>query len=523
MVEGSPAAPAITATATQKWLVFVSMCLGIFVLAYTTMATTNAMVAIRLQMDLNSTQLQWTMNAYILAAASFIVLSGLLADRYGGRNTYVVAIVLFIMGALVCALSTSVLPFIIGRVLQGLGAAAMLPETLALMKTAFPKEQQGIVTTGWVCGMGIGMFLGPLLSGALTSTIGWTYVFWIATAVAVASLCLLLIANHKHIPNNTNLRIDYWGVLVFLLGIVPFVFAFVEGNSLGWDSGLIIGLLIWGVVFLCLQPIVEKYVKDTPFIKFSYFKDHDFSMGCIGLFIEGYVLFGIYFFSNLYMQNPILLDYTPLQAGLAIAPMGFALFVASLMVGKITAKIGLEASVYLTMGLLLAGIIWFICLGAHIPYTLLWEPFVLIGFSCGLGTKVFSGLAVSTMQADEVARASSLLSSNLFIGAIFGTSVGTILATTLGKRVFSELIGALHLPTRLPLLEIKNAMVGHPRALKEIMHSVPQHKAAVLHILQASSLQGFHYALIASLAVCVIGVIAAWYLVRRRPTSITPY
>ena len=97
--------------------------------------------------------------------------------------------------------------------------------------------------------------------------------------------------------------------------------------------------------------------------------------------------------------------------------------------------------------------------------------------------------------------------------------IAALTDSTLGKRVFSELIGALHLPARLPLLEVKDAMVGHPRALKEIMHSVPQHKAAVLHILQASSLQGFHYALIASLVICVIGVVAAWYLVRGQPTS----
>lgn len=502
----------------QKWTVFTSMCLGIFVLTFATTAVTNTMIPIRDQMHMNTSQLQWTLNAYILAAASFIIVSGILGDRYGKRNMFVLGSLFFMAGSLIAALSTTPIQFIIARLLQGIGAAIVMPGTLAMMTVILKEEEQHLVTLGWACAAGFGLGMGPLISGVLLHTVGWPVLFWLTFGIMFIATFLLLLGLHQHSTINTKVTIDQWGLLCYLFGFVPFVFAFVEGNSLGWDSAVIITLLVVGIFFMILQYWVEKHVDKTPLINFEYFKKPRFLLGCIGFFVNGYILIGIYFFGNIFLQNPVMLNYSSYISGFAIVPVGAALFLASLFTDKFIGYVGNRCMNQVSMILMILGTIWFLCLDGSSSYNLIWEPFVLLGLGGGIAMKAFPAIAMASLSHEEATRASSLVSANMYIGGIFSACIGSILMLSLGRREFLEATQNLSLPV-VEKIQLHKALMGHPNSIHDIIHQVsPAHTQQVYQAFVSASLKGFHYAMISMVVVAVLGMLAA-VILKKKPVS----
>lgn len=503
-------------TTKQKWMVFCAMCLAIFTVAFATTATTNAMVPIREQMNLDPSQLQWTTNAYMLAAATLMVLGGLLSDRFGRRNMNCIGGFIFILGSVLSAASTIASIFILGRFIQGVGVAVIMPGTLALMRVVFPEDEQEMVTTGWAVAIGLGMGLGPFLSGVFCNSVGWQYLFALIAVLMLLAIALLLVSGRRRASFNTNVHIDFAGFVVYLLGFGLFVCGFIEGSSLGWSNTMVIVCLVVGMFIMCWQPWVERHVFKTRFINFSYFKRPRFALGCIGMFVDGFLLINILYFGNLYIQNPILLGYTPYQAGLAVIPLGVGLSLSVLTVEKLYDRIGLPACIQLLMWVLVVGVIWFVCLGVHTRYALVWEPFFIIGVGCGMATKAFPAMGIQALSSDEAARSSSIVSTFLYIGVIFSTAIGTILATSLGRRHFLEMTSQLPVPM-LTKLKVENAVIGHPEAIRHIVaNNSPMLRHALHYAAQLSALKGFQYAMLSSLVFLVLAMVAANMLLKMK-------
>lgn len=502
-------------TPFQKWSVFFSMCLAIFIVAFATTATTNAMVPISTQLDLTPTQLQWTTNAYILGAATLMVLGGLLSDRFGRRNMDLLGGSIFVAGSIMCALADSGAMFILGRFVQGVGVAVIMPGTLALMKISFPENQQNIVTTGWACAVGLGMGLGPFLSGVFCKWVTWNALFWLVCSVMLFALIVLVIAEHQRTPQNKSITIDFWGLIAFMVGFGLFVFAFVEGSGMGWDSPLIISFLVVGVLVMCCQPWLERHVNNTPFLDFDYFKRPRFLLGCIGMFVNGYLLISILFFGSLYLQNPLLQNYTVYQAGLAVIPAGFGLSFSVLFVDQFIKRIGLANCIHLLNFILIVGVIWFMCLGLKTSYVLVWEPFFLIGSGCGMAMKAFPAMGMQALSAKEAARASSVVSVCMYIGVIIATTIGTILSTNIGRIEFFSRTAQLSGVPFFTKLRLEKAMVGHPTAISHILTTAPTSlREALQHAVEVSALKGFQYAMIGCL-VCSVGLLIATFILSK--------
>lgn len=501
----------------QKWVIFISMCMAIFIVAFATTATTNAMVPIRRQMHLDSSQLQWTTNAYILAASVLMVLGGLLSDRYGRRNMNFLGGVIFIIGSIVCATSTVGWQFIVGRFIQGVGVAVIMPGTLALMKVVFPEDEQGMVSTGWAASIGLGMGLGPFFSGVFCESIGWEYLFALIAIVMAMAITLLIVALHGRCKTNLNLTIDYLGLSVFLVGFSFFVYAIVEGPSVGWGNTLIVCFLIIGVLLMLCQPWVERHVHKTPFINFEYFKRPRFALGSIGMFINGYVLIALLFFGNLYLQNPILLNYSPYQAGLAVIPMGFGLAVAVLFVEKLYEKVGIPMCLQLTFIIMLMSAIWFICLGVHTSYAYVWGPFFLSGVGCGMATKAFPAMAIQALSKDEAARSASVVSAFMYVGVIFSTAIGTVISLAVTRANFLYLTSHINESATLKL-QFETAVLSHPNKIQSILSELPHD---VVHMFKLSgemaALKGFHFAMLALLGFVAVAMFATNILLRMKP------
>ncbi len=500
----------------QKWLVFFAMCLAICIVAFSTTATTNAMIPIRIQMNLNPSQLQWTSNAYVLAALMFMILGGLLSDRFGRRNMNGVGTIIFIVGAVVCSMSEHTLPFILGRFIQGVGVAIIMPGTLALMKVTFPSDQQGIVSTGWAFAVGLGMGFGPFLSGIFCQTIGWQYVFKFVALMMFLSLVLLLIGSHKHSPGNKKVTIDFIGFLIFIFGFGFFIYDVIEAAALGWRNPVTISLLIIGMLFMASQPWVERHVHKIPFINFAYFRRPRFMLGCIGMFICGYMIISILFFGNLYLQNPLLLNYSAYQAGFAVIPLGIGLTLSVLIVEKLYDKIGIGACIQLLLFILLIGAIWFVCLNAHMRYALVWEPFFIIGVGCGMAMKAFPAMAIEALSPEEAARSSSVVSSCVYVGVIIATSIGTILSTRLGRLEFLELTNNLNLSV-LSKLHLADLVVAHPNSVHGVLLLYPEPMRYFLFsTAQLTALKSVQYAMLSCLVFLGLAMIATNILLKMK-------
>lgn len=512
-----PSSPVFTSESQvnpiQRWLIFAAMCLGIFMLAFATTAITNAMVPLREQMHLDYTQLQWTSSAYMLAAASCIIVSGLLSDRYGRRNMFLIGAIIYIVGSWVCATSVTAMPFIIGRLIQGVGGAIILPGTLALMKVVFDEYHQSIVTTGWACGIGLGFGLGPFLSGIFSAHFGWPYLFWFSIVIASLSVVLLVIGNHRYVPFNRDVTIDVKGLILFLLGFPSLMFVLIEGNKMGWLNPLILFMLAISFVFLGLFQWVERRTTQTPLINFKFYTNHKFLMGCVGMFINGYVLIGIFYFGNLYFQNPLLKNYNTLVAGMALLPLGSALFLSVLFVDHLTTHLRMRWCILMAFAMMLLGIMWFFFLPSDASYAVIWPVLVLIGAGCGMGFKVFPAFALSGFTPKEAARASSLVSVNMYLGAIVSMAVGTVVALVRSRQHFYFLMQSLRLSARTKV-QLAGVLMGHASVLSKFLAG--HHQAMIANIvklaIRQSTMAGFHMAMMVGLLFICVGVFLSFIL-----------
>jgi EmrB/QacA subfamily drug resistance transporter len=344
----------------RPWPALWSLVIGFFMILIDTtiVSVANPKIQVGLKTDINS--VIWVTSAYLLAYAVPLLVTGRLGDRFGPKNIYLSGLVLFTLASAVCGFSGSIEMLIVARVFQGLGAALMTPQTMAVITRVFPPDKRGPAMGLWGAVAGVATLVGPILGGVLVDGLGWQWIFFVNLPVGVVAFILAVrlvpkLETHPH-------RFDILGVVLSAVGLFLVVFGIQEGESYNWGviSGPITvwGLIIAGIVvlaaFVAWQALNKK---GEPLLPLGLFKDRNFSVAngaiaTVGAAVLGMSLPLVYFFQ-------IVLGFTPTQSALMLVPMALVTIALSPFTGRLVDRINPRWIAFFGLLCLGGGLLWY--------------------------------------------------------------------------------------------------------------------------------------------------------------------
>jgi EmrB/QacA subfamily drug resistance transporter len=309
----------------RRWFLLGVLCLSLVMIVMAVSSLNVALPTLQSELDTSATMLQWIVDAYALVFAGLLLTAGALGDRFGRKGALLVGLAVFGFGALISGLATDATIVIVGRAVQGAGAALVMPATLSLITAVFPPEERQRAIAIWVGFAGAGGALGPIVSGALLERFWWGSAFLVnIPVVALTALAVAIYSPRSRDDDATPL--DPRGAVLSLVGLAALLFGIIEGPERGWTSGIVLGTFAVAAVFLFGFVRWER-VAPHPMLPLSYFADRRFSVGSAVVTTSFFVMFGFFFLFSLYLQ--FARGYSPLDAGLATLPFAVTIVLVS--------------------------------------------------------------------------------------------------------------------------------------------------------------------------------------------------
>ncbi|MFI0719118.1 MFS transporter [Streptomyces sp. NPDC021224] len=366
------------------------------------------------------TGLQWIVDAYVLLVAMLLLSGGIFADRFGRKRVYLTGAVVFTVASALCSLAPSTGWLIAGRALQGIGAAALAPASLALLAAAYPVAQERVKAIGlWAGFSGIGLAAGPVAGGVLTDAFGWPAIFLVNLPIGA----ILLLVGLRHLGESRNPNaptIDVPGTVLSVLAVGTLTYGLIEGGARGWTSPVILGSFAAAAILLAGFVAVEAR-RPAPMMPLRLFRERLFTVSNAAMVVVGFALMGSSFFFSqffVYVQGNSILS-----AGLKTLPTSLTMVVVSPIAGRLAVRYGFRSVV--TAGLALAGV-GLLALGtvhAHTGYTNVWWRLALVGTGFALTLSPLTGAAIQAVSSQEGGLASGISSTTRQIGAVIGVAV----------------------------------------------------------------------------------------------------
>jgi EmrB/QacA subfamily drug resistance transporter len=412
----------------NRWLAFMVLCLGSFMIVLDTTIVNVALPSIRTDLGFSEASLAWVVNAYMLFFGGFLLLGGRLGDLYGHRRLFAAGIVVFTAASLAAGVSSSQAILIAARAAQGLGGAIVSAAGLSLMMSLFTAPAERAKAMGVVGFISAGGgSVGVLLGGILTSFFGWHAVFMVNIPVGVAVYALALRYVPATRPAASGTRLDVAGAITVTASLMLAVYAIVNGNEAGWTSTQTLGLLAAAVVLLGSFFAIESRVAD-PLMPLDLFRRRNLATANVMGVLWAAAMFAWFFLSALYLQ--VVLHYEPLQVGLAFLPGNLVMAVFSVGISaKLVMRYGLRAP--LVTGLGLAGIGLLLLVRAPIDGNYLVDVFpsmILLGVGAGIAFNPMIIVAMTDVEPERSGLASGLVNTSFMMGGALGLAVLASLA-----------------------------------------------------------------------------------------------
>ncbi|MFI9001105.1 MFS transporter [Streptomyces sp. NPDC053541] len=427
MAASSSPSLATAGSRSNRGMLLTVTCLGQFMVLLDNTIVGAALPDMQQRLHTELTGLQWIVDAYVLLVAMLLLSGGIFADRFGRKRVYLTGVAVFTAASVVCALAPSLGWLVAGRVLQGIGAAALSPASLALLAAAHPVPQERVKAIGLWAGLsGIGLAAGPVAGGVLTEAFGWPAVFLVNLPIGAVLLVLggrcLAEARNPSAP-----AIDVPGTVLSVLGVGALTYGLIEGGARGWTSPVILGGLAAAAALLTAFVAVEAR-RATPMLPLRLFRLRLFTVSNTAMVVVGFALMGsTFFFSQffVYVQGS-----SVLRAGLQTLPTTLAMVVVSPYAGRLAARYGFR--VVVTAGLAVAGL-GLLALGtvhADTGYGNVWWRLAVVGTGFALTMSPLTGAAIQAVGPQEGGLASGVSSTTRQIGAVLGVAaLGAVVRT----------------------------------------------------------------------------------------------
>jgi EmrB/QacA subfamily drug resistance transporter len=427
----------------RRWWTLAAMCFALFMIMLDNTVVNVALPSIQDDLGASLSGLEWTVNAYTLTFAVLLVTGGRLGDIFGRRRMFLFGVVAFALSSAAIGLAPSQTWLVAMRALQGVGASFMMPATLSIITNAFPPEERGKAIGTWAGVSGLALALGPVVGGALTEHVSWRAIFFLNLPVAAGAVGVTLFAAQESRDESVERTVDFPGIAAISVGLATLVLALVEGNSWGWGSPEIVGLLVASAVGFAAFALVELHSK-TPMVDFTFFRSRTFLGANAIAFVVSFSMLAVFFFMALYMQN--VLGYSPLEAGIRFLPTTVLIIVTAPIAGRLADRIGPRP--LLATGLSMVAVALFLQsqIDVHSGYGDLLVPFMVMGFGIALTMSPMSTAAMNAVDSAKAGVASGILSMSRMVGGTFGVAAIGALFQSVARHRFDDALGSAPLP-----------------------------------------------------------------------------
>ena len=491
----------------RKWWTLLAVCSGTFMLLLDTTILYVALPAVQTDLRATFADIQWVIDAYALALATLLLSAGTLADRFGRRRLYLIGLIVFTAGSLLCGSAGSAGMLIAARWVQGVGGSIMFATGLALIGSVFEGRQRGTAFGIWGMVTGLASALGPILGGVITSGISWRGTFLINVPIGAAAIAIVALRVDE-VHGSRARHLDLPGFLLFTAGLGSLVFGLIR---LGEDSGdqVALGWLAAGTLLLAGFVAVEARTAE-PMLDLRLFRIRTFVGGSVAALAMNGSMFAMFLYVAIYFQRA--LGYTPLQAGLVLLIPSVAMLVSSLVSGRLTGLVPVRWLIGPGLCVVSAGL--FLMLG--VDATTSWPHFVagsvITGLGAGFVNPPLASTAIGVVDPARSGMASGVNSTFRQIGTCSSVAVlGAIFASVLGGRLAAGLAGVPQLSGRTGELiaQVRGGDLGQALA------GIPAgYRAEVARLARSGFDAGLNDLFVVTGCLALVGGVLALWLIR---------
>jgi EmrB/QacA subfamily drug resistance transporter len=487
----------------RKWRALIIVCVAIFMLLLDITVVNVALPEIQKELHTSFTDLQWVVDAYALTLATTMLNAGTLGDLLGRKRVFTGGVVLFTLASALCGASTSPLFLILARGVQGIGGAAMFAVSLAIIAQEFQGRERGTAFGIWGATVGAAVAIGPLVGGALTTYLGWRWIFFVNVPIGIACIAGAVRELHESRDEQAG-GFDLPGFVTFTAGLFALVLGLLRGNDWGWSSGRVVGLFAAAAVLLVLFVLLER-LSDRPMLDVSLFRVPTFTGAQITAFAISAGLFSQFLYLALYLQN--VLGYSPIAAGVRFLPLSFMAFVTAPLAGRLSAQVPVR--LLLGGGLILVGISLLLMHGItpSSAWTTLLGGFLVGGAGVGFVNPPLASTAVGVVEPRRAGMASGINNTFRQVGIATGIAA---LGAIFQDRIRSDL--AAHVPAAHAAQLAQAVAAGSTQqALRALPPAARAHAA---ELTRSAFIAGLNEILLVASFVVFAGAICAFALVR---------
>jgi DHA2 family methylenomycin A resistance protein-like MFS transporter len=404
-------------------------------------------------------ELQWIVNAYTITFAAFILTAGALGDRIGARRVFIAGFAIFVLASLACALAPALWVLIVARLCQGAGAAVLVPNSLALLNHAYPKESERNWAVGiWAAGASFSLTAGPLVGGALIALVGWRSIFLINLPIGLAGMWLTWRYAGETMRTSAR-QLDLPGQVIAVLALGCLAASTIEGGQRGWtDLLVVVGFATFAVLAALFLAI--EFRSKAPMLPLSLFRAPAFSATSLAGLLVNIGAYGLIFVFSLYFQR--LNHLSPFWTGMAFVPMMAAILVTNLLAARITRRIGARLTIAVGLAIMAASCVGLLRIEQGSSYAALVTQLIALDAGVGLLVPPLTSTLLGSVAKQHSGVASGVLNAMRQTGSVLGVALfGSLLGGSSGFLPGARI--ALLISAGLAICALAAVVIGVPR------------------------------------------------------------
>ncbi|MFF8831025.1 MFS transporter [Streptomyces sp. NPDC015131] len=417
MTPHRPPAPA------RPGALLLAACLGFVIVILDVSVVNVATGALARDLGGSLSGLEWVVNGYTLTFAAFLLTAGSLGDRFGPRHVFTAGFALFAVASLACGAAPSLVTLTAARVVQGVGAALIVPSSLSLVSSGFPDPARRTRAVGlWAAAGGFALAAGPVVGGLLVDGLGWRSVFYVNVPLAVLGIALALAYAPPAPARGRSGRraADLPGQVLAVTGLGALTAAITEAHTLGWDSPLVLGCAAVFLVSLPAFVAVERRGAD-PMLPPRLFRRRAFTHTSLVGVLLNFAFYGLVFVLSVHFQQ--VRSYSPLTTGLALLPMTAAILAANLLCGPLVRRFGVRTVLVAGNAVAAAGFAAAVPVAGSAPYAAMAGQLAVASLGIGLVVPALTNAVLGSVDPDQAGVASGVLNASRQVGGLIGVAV----------------------------------------------------------------------------------------------------
>jgi EmrB/QacA subfamily drug resistance transporter len=490
----------------KKWWTLIAVGAGTFMLLLDVTIVTVAQPGIQSGLHASFTDVQWVLDAYALTLASFLLTSGVLADRFGRKRLFQIGLVIFTLGSLLCGVAQDPLMLILSRSGQGIGGAIMFATSLALLGNSFRGRDRGVAFGVWGAISGVSTALGPVLGGVITTDWSWRGIFLVNIPIGVIAVAVTAWRVEESRSPDPHAP-DWAGFALLTTGLVSLVYGLIRAGENSWsDTGVTICL---AVAFVALAGfIVAERRVAHPMFDLSLLRVPTFLGGSVAAFAMNGSLYAVLLYLVIYLQD--ILGYSAQDAGLRLAIISGAQFVTATVAGRVSERV--PARWLIGPGLLLVGVGLVVMAGlsGSSAWTHLIPGFIVAGLGSGLVNPPLASTAIGVVPPHQAGMASGISATFRQIGIATGiAALGSIFTAAMQHNLAHAAAVAGSAPRVVAL--VRQGEIG-----RLLASTPPGARRQLVTAIRSAAAAGINDLLFVTGALALAGAVCALLLIRSK-------